>query len=186
MTEHPHFSIDLLNAGLGVIEGSPQEASKLDVIVRRPARGERELIEEAVLDESRGLLGDTWLERGSSAVGGPDSETQLTIMNSRAIALIAGSKDRWPLAGDQLFIDFDLSAENLPTGSRLQIGDAIVEITAPPHLGCAKFKTRFGDDALVFVNSPTGRQLRLRGVNARIVTGGVIRMGDPVAKLVAA
>ena len=104
-------------------------------------------------------------------------------MNSRAIALIAGTPERWALAGDQLFADLDLSIVNLPTGSRLRVGEAVIEITSRPHLGCAKFKARFGEAALDFVNSPSGRELRLRGANARIVTGGLIRIGAPIEKL---
>lgn len=104
-------------------------------------------------------------------------------MNSRAIALIAGTWESWSLAGDQLFVDLDLSVTNLPAGTRLRIGEVTVEITRPPHLGCAKFKARFGAAALAFVNSEIGRALRLRGVNARIVSSGTIRKGDEVRKV---
>jgi hypothetical protein len=180
-----HILADQLFAGLENIKASPKSATIVDVIARRPAVGARELPEMAELHEVFGLIGDTWSKRGSSRTpdGGPHPDMQLTIMNSRAIALIAETKDRWALAGDQLYMDLDLSVTNLPPGSRLKIGEAIVEITAQPHLGCAKFKARFGADAVAFVNSPIGRELRLRGVNARIVAAGRIRVGDRVEKL---
>jgi MOSC domain-containing protein YiiM len=105
---------------------------------------------------------------------------QINIMNARATALVAGSKDRWPLAGDQLYVDLDLSGANLPPGTRLAIGSAVLEVTSQPHTGCAKFVARFGLDAMKFVNSPVGRELNLRGINAKVVTAGTIRVGDDV------
>ena len=184
MNDEKHVPDEILEAGLTLVKESPQTATVLDLIVRRPGVELRESATEAQLDEVNGLVGDTWRQRGSSSTpdGRAHPELQLTIMNSRLIALVAGRKERWPLAGDQLFVDLDLSTANLPTGARLRIGAATVEITAHPHLGCAKFKARFGADAFALVNSPLGRELRLRGVNARIVTGGVIRVGDEVVK----
>ena len=156
------------------------------MISRRPRVEEREVVTSATLDVEAGLVGDNWFGRGSSRA--PDyrahPDMQLTIMNSRAIALMARSRDRWPLAGDQIFADLDLSVANLPAGARLQIGEAVIEITEPPHLGCAKSKARFGADALAFVNSEQGRALRLRGVNAKIVAGGIARVGDRIGKLI--
>jgi hypothetical protein len=186
MTDEQHFPTKTLEAGLETIRASPKLASRIDLIVRRPASGIREFPDEARLDEASGLIGDNWQQSGSSqtADGRAHPDMQLTVMNSRAIALIAGSDERWPLAGDQLFIDLDLSIANLPAGSRLRVGEAVIEITAPPHTGCAKFKMRFGAAALAFVNSPHGRELRLRGANARIVSGGVIRVGGDVVKIV--
>ena len=108
---------------------------------------------------------------------------QLTLMNSRAIALIAGERDRWPLAGDQFFVDISLAEENVPPGTRLTLGAAVVEVTDVPHTGCSKFVSRFGIDAMKFVNSPTGRALGLRGINARVVRAGVVRVGDPIRKI---
>jgi MOSC domain-containing protein YiiM len=130
-------------------------------------------------------VGDCWKDRGSSRThdGSADPGMQLTIMNSRAISLIAQEKDRWQLAGDQLFIDMDLSPENMPDGTQLAIGSAVVAITDLPHLGCKKFASRFGKDAVRFVNSPAGRQLRLRGVNAKVVKPGAIAAGDIVKKI---
>ena len=187
MNDEQHASTEALQAGLSVVQHSPKMFTVLDLIVRRPSVDAREVVDEAQLDEMSGLVGDSWIQRGSgrTADGRSHPEMQLTIMNSRFIALIAGIKERWQLAGDQLFIDLDLSATNLPAGSRLRIGEAIVEITSQPHTGCNKFKTRFGAEAFAFVNSPLGRDLRLRGVNARVVSGGVIRMGDGVAKICA-
>ena len=130
----------------------------------------------------RGIEGDSWDQRGSSrtADGGPNPEAMVTVMNSRAVDLVAGSRDRWPLAGDQLYVDLDLSTENLPTGTRLTIGEVELVVTAEPHTGCAQFKERFGVDALRLTATPDGRFLRLRGINTRVVTGGEIRPGDAV------
>jgi MOSC domain-containing protein YiiM len=128
-------------------------------------------------------VGDTWGRRASTRTGDgtPHADMQINLMNARAIALIAQERSRWPLAGDQLFVDLDLSLANLPAGSRLEIGSAVLEVTAQPHTGCGKFVERFGADAMKFVNSPVGRELCLRGINARVVQPGVIREGDPIA-----
>jgi MOSC domain-containing protein YiiM len=104
-------------------------------------------------------------------------------MNARAAEAIAGDRDRWALAGDQLYVDLDISQANLPPGSRIQIGTAVIEFSEPPHTGCAKFSARYGNDALKFVNSPTGRELRLRGANCRVVVAGTLRAGDAIRKL---
>jgi hypothetical protein len=140
------------------------------------------VVEEAVLDLTDGLVGDCWRTRGSSSTpdGSANPDAQLTLMNARSAALVAGERDRWPLAGDQLYVDLDLSGDALPPGSRLHIGDAVVEVTALPHTGCGKFVRRFGVDAMKFVNSPAGRELNLRGINARVVTSGTIRVGDEI------
>jgi MOSC domain-containing protein YiiM len=174
-----------LEAGLSEIARSPKDSGRLELIVRRPAVGEREVPEEGELDLVEGLVGDTWKGRSSSRMPDrtPHPDMQLTIMNARAIALIAGEHTRWPLAGDQLYVDLDLSAENLAPGTRLAIGTAIVEVTAPPHTGCDKFAARFGAAATKFVNSPTGRAFNLRGINARVVVPGRICQGDSVRKI---
>jgi MOSC domain-containing protein YiiM len=155
------------------------------MIVSRPGVDEREVLQTGELCTERGLVGDSWARRSSPRTddGGPHPDMQLNIMNARATALIAGPEDRWPLAGDQLYIDMDLSEDNVPPGTRLSIGDAIIEVTDQPHLGCQKFKARFGEDALKFVNSEQGKQLHLRGINARVVQAGGIRRGDIVRKL---
>ncbi len=180
-----HLTLAELEAGLEHIRQAPRDQGKLAMIVRRPAVDEREVLTTAELDPAQGLVGDNWRVRGSTrtADGSAHPDMQLNIMNARAIALLAQDEERWPLAGDQLYIDLDLSAENLPPGTQLQIGAAIVEVTAQPHTGCQKFMARFGDDALKFVNSPVGKELHLRGINAKVVQGGVIQAGDTVRKL---
>jgi hypothetical protein len=180
-----HRTNEELEAGLNEIRESPKETGWLRLIVRRPQTEKREVLEEAHLDLAEGLVGDNWKERGSSRT--PDRsanpDMQLTVMNVRVIALLAREKELWPWAGDQLFVDLDLSAENLPAGTQLALGSAVIEVTAPPHTGCRKFEARFGTEALKFVNSPEGKALRLRGLNAKIVRPGTIRVGDAAKKL---
>jgi len=175
-----------LEDGLDVIRQSPRDQGELQLIVRRPRVGEREIVEEGQLDLVDGLVGDSWKYRASSRSAdkkSPHPDLQLTVMNTRAVALIAQDAARWALAGDQLFVDLDLSGEHLPAGTRLGIGMAVIEVTALPHTGCGKFVERFGLDAMRFVNSPVGRALNLRGINARVVQAGTIRRGDIVRKL---
>lgn len=180
-----HLTRAELEAGLDEIRRSPKDEGVLELIVRRPALGGREVLEECELHPLEGLVGDSWKTRGSSRTsdGSSHPDMQLNIMNSRAIALVAQDKNRWQLAGDQLFIDIDLSEENLPAGTRLALGSAVIEVTAQPHNGCKKFVARFGLDAMKFVNSPVGKQLHLRGINARVVQPGVIRVGCVVKKI---
>ena len=174
-----------LEKGLGEIRRSPKDDGVLRLIVRRPKIDEREILETGELDTLVGLVGDTWNIRGSSrtADNSPHPDMQLNIMNSRVAALVAQNKNRWHLAGDQLYIDIDLSDENLPAGTQITIGSAIVEVTAQPHTGCKKFVERFGLDAMKFVNSPVGKQLHLRGINAKVIKSGTIRQGDLVKKV---
>ena len=174
-----------LHAGLDEIRRSPKDEGVLELIVRRPTVGEREVLDEGRLDVAEGLVGDTWSTRGSrrSKDGLAHPDMQLNIMNSRVIALVAQERERWHLAGDQLFMDLDLSLENLPAGTRLALGSAVIEVTPEPHTGCQKFVSRFGVDAMKFVNSPLGRQLNLRGINAKVVTPGIIRVRDVAKKM---
>lgn len=174
-----------LEAGLEEILRAPKDEGVVELIVRRPAVNEREVLETCELDLTEGLVGDSWKMRTSSRTpdGTPHPETQLNIMNVRVIALVAPERERWPLAGDQLYLDMDLSEENLPPGTRLSLGSAIIEVTPLPHTGCQKFVSRFGLDAMKFVNSPTGRRLHLRGINARVVQPGTIRVRDAVKKI---
>ena len=179
-----HRTSDELRAGLSYIEQSPKDGGILRLIVRRPRPEAREVVSEAQLDTSVGLVGDSWSTRRTRRGQGPlpNPDTQINIMNARAIALVAASEDRWPLAGDQLYLDLDLSDDNLPAGTRLEIGSAVIEVTAEPHTGCRKFSERFGVDATKFVNSRDGRRMHLRGVNARVVRSGTIRVGDVATK----
>jgi hypothetical protein len=185
MAEAKHLTMAELEAGLTTIRQSPKEEGVIALIVRRPKVDAREVLEEGELDLVEGLVGDTWKVRGSSRTldGAAHPDMQLNIMNARVVALLAREKDRWPLAGDQLFIDMDVSSENLPPGTRLALGSAVIEVTDQPHTGCKKFEARFGLDALKLVNSPLGRQLRLRGLNAKVTQPGVIRVGDSVKKI---
>jgi MOSC domain-containing protein YiiM len=185
MIEENFSTPEQLEAGLDTIRQSPQDSGRVELIVRRPNAGEREVLEMAELDLAAGLMGDNWLERGSRKIadGSAHPDMQLTLMNSRAIALVARTKDRWPLAGDQLYVDMDLSEDNLPAGSKLRIGTAVIQVTAVPHTGCRFFAARFGPDATQFVNSREGKRLRLRGLNARVLQPGTVRVGDLAIKM---
>lgn len=180
-----HLTTAELEAGLSLIRQAPRDNGVLEMIVRRPAVRAREVIEEGQLDVVEGLVGDNWRQRSSNrtADGSPHPDMQLNVTSSRVAALVAQVRERWHLAGDQLFVDLDLSAANLPPGTRLAIGSAVVEVTSQPHTGCGKFVERFGVDAMTFVNSPLGRELNLRGINARVVKPGTIRVGDRVVKM---
>jgi len=172
-----------LEAGLEHLRAAPRGAGVVELIVRRPAEGEREVVEEAELDREDGLVGDSWKARGRSGGRPASTNAQVTVMNARATALVAGDRERWPLAGDQLYVDFDLSGDHIPPGTRLELGSAVLEVTEEPHTGCKKFSGRFGLEALKFVNSPEGRELNLRGSNTRVVQAGTVRAGDTVQKL---
>lgn len=183
-----HLSLAELEAGLGHVREAPADSGTLELIVRRPAEDQREVLAEGTLDLVTGLVGDNWRTRGSSSTpdGSAHPDAQITVMNARAALLVARDRDRRALAGDQLYADLDISVANLPAGTRLALGSAVIEVAGKPHLGCAKFLARFGRDALRFVNSRTGRALRLRGLNAKIVVPGTIRVGDEIRKVPAA
>ena len=174
-----------LEARLDWIRIAPRDTGTVELIVRRPGVTEREVIETAELDPKLGLVGDSWQLRPSKRTldGSPNFAQQLTLMNMRAITAIAGDPAVWPLAGDQLFVDLDLSDDHLPAGTRVAVGGAVIEISEVPHTGCAKFSARFGSDAQRWVNTEVGRRLRLRGVNARVIAAGIVRRGDTIAKL---
>jgi hypothetical protein len=185
MADVKHLATEELEAGLETIRQSPRDRGVLELIVRRPAVGAREVLTEGELTLQDGLVGDNWATRGSrlTADGSSHPEMQLNVMNVRVIALVAQDRARWQLAGDELLVDLDLSQENLPPGTRLAFGSALIEVTAQPHTGCQKFLQRFGLDAVRFVNSPLGKKLRLRGLNAKVVQPGVIRVGDVIRKV---
>jgi MOSC domain-containing protein YiiM len=167
---------------LDEVRSAPTDDGPLEIIVRRLAENERETLAEARLDTELGLVGDRWADQDARStpifLG-----AQLTVMSTRVLAVIEPDRARWPLAGDQLYVDLDLSIDNLPAGSRLAIGSATIEISETPHTGCAKFSARFGGDATRWINSPIGRSLRMRGLNARIVEAGTVRVGDTVRKV---
>jgi MOSC domain-containing protein YiiM len=181
----PHRGDVELAAALESIRAAPRDVGVIEMIVRRPAIDAREVLEEAVLDPAVGLVGDTWNVRPSSKTPdrSPHPEKQVTLMGSRAVAAVAGAREHWPLAGDQLFVDLDLGLANLPPGTRLGVGTAVLEVSAAPHTGCAKFAARFGSAASRWLNTPEGRALNLRGINAKVVTGGVVRRGDIIKKI---
>jgi len=163
------------------VRAAPSDQGRVELIVRRPAEEVREILDEARLDPGSGLAGDRWAARhGHEPIY---LATELTVINTRVLAAIEPDRVRWPLAGDQLYVDLDLSTENLPIGSRLAVGSAVIEVSETPHTGCAKFSARFGSDALRWINSPIGRAHRMRGLNAWIVEGGTVRPGDTIRKL---
>jgi MOSC domain-containing protein YiiM len=177
---------DELTDHLHTLRAAPRLLGSLELIVRRPAVGARELLDVAELDLDKGLVGDNWLERATShaRASGAHLKAQLTVMSARMIGFLADSELEQAQAGDQLYVDLDIGRDNLPAGTRLAIGEAaVIEVTPKPHNGCAKFRARFGDQALEFVNSPVGQDLRLRGLNAQVVVAGTVRRGDQVARL---
>src|SRR5215510_1361313 len=180
-----HLTTAELEAALDHLRQTPKDDGVLHLIVRRPEVDQREVLDEAELDVTVGLIGDNWKVRGSRKTldGSPHPEMQINIMNSRVTELVAQEQERWPLAGDQLYIDMDLSKENLPAGSRIAVGSAVLEVSPLPHTGCHKFVSRFGMDAMKFVNSPLGKDLCLRGINAKVVQGGTVQVGHIVKKI---
>lgn len=178
-----HLTQAEVDAGIGHVRAAPRDAGVVELIVRRPAVDQREVVVEAELDLEQGLVGDNWASRGRSGGRPANTDAQITVMGARAIDLVAGSRDRWPLAGDQLFVDLDLSRGNLPPGTRLAIGTAVIEVTGVPHTGCKKFAARFGLEALKAFDTDEGLALNLRGLNTRVVEPGTVRVGDTVRKL---
>jgi hypothetical protein len=181
---------DELTARMDHLRSAPAEVGTLDLVVRRPAQGKREVLLEGVLDEDGGLVGDNWLSRATSraVAEGRHLKAQVTVMSFRMIALLADTDEERALAGDQLYVDLDISYANLPAGTRIALGDpdnggAVIEVSDKPHTGCAKFVRHFGEDAVGFINCDLGRQLRLRGLNARVVSGGTVRPGDRARKV---
>ena len=180
-----HKGQEELEQGLAQIKAAPCDVGTVEMIVRRPQTDAREVLDEGQLDTRVGLVGDNWFGRGGgrTADGQAHPDMQLNLMGSRVIELVAGEREYWSLAGDQFFVDLNLSKDNLPAGTRLEIGEAVIEVTAEPHLGCKKFTERFGIEAMKFVNSGLGKSLCLRGINAKVVRPGRVRQADKVARL---
>ena len=180
-----HLTTEELEAALDHLRQTPKDEGVVELIVRRPEVDQREVLDEAELDMGVGLVGDNWKVRGSKRTpdGSAHPEMQINIMNSRVTALVAQDKERWALAGDQLYIDLDLSKENLPAGSRIAVGSAVLEVSELPHTGCQKFVARFGVEAMQFVNSELGKQLCLRGINAKVVQSGTVKVGQTAKKI---
>lgn len=180
-----HLTTEEIEAGMAHVLASPRDHGRLEMIVIRPAGNERAVLEEAVCTIDGGVEGDYWAKRSSChrEYGRPNLDQQITLMNARYLDLIAGSRDRWPLAGDQLIVDLYLGQDHLTAGDRLRIGEVVLEVTPCPHNGCGKFRDRFGRDAVRFANSPRGKELRLRGIYVRVVEEGVVRVGDIVTRL---
>ncbi|MFT5091056.1 MAG: MOSC domain-containing protein YiiM [Candidatus Latescibacterota bacterium] len=181
MTTISHLTTAELEAGLDEIRQSPSDNGTLEMLIRRAQIGAREQLEEGEIDLVEGLVGDNWKTRYGDRPANPDA--QITITNARAIQHISQDKDRWALAGDQLYADFDLSEANVPAGTQLSLGSAILEVTAEPHNGCKKFVERFGMDAMTFVNSEVGKELHLRGINCKVIQAGTISVGDSITKI---
>lgn len=170
-----------LAAALDEVRAAPRDAGIIELIVRRPVVLEREVIDVGELDRVVGLVGDNWSTKPSKKLGYPNPNAQITVMNIRALRALC-DRPEWPLAGDNLCVDLDLSVVSTPAGTQLLIGEALLEVTADPHTGCAKFTERFGSEATKWVNSPLGRELNLRGINAKIIRGGVVKRGDSMRK----
>jgi hypothetical protein len=180
-----HVTMQELEAAMDHLRQAPKDNGVVQLIVSRPGVDRRAVLDEAEFDPVKGLIGDNWFVRGSGKTpdGSAHPEMQINIMNSRVTALVAQEKERWPLAGDQLYIDMDLGRENLPPGSHLAIGSVVLEVSPLPHTGCRKFVARFGVEAMEFVNSPVGKQLCLRGINAKIIQGGIVKVGQTAKKI---
>lgn len=179
------FTLEQLKTQLNHIQASPNDTGSVLLIVRRPTTEEREIIAQGRLIPSVGLEGDNWRERGSTSMpdGSANPEAEITLMNARVIQALTQDETRWALAGDQFFVDFDLSEENIPAGSQLAMGSAILEVSPLPHNGCKKFSERFGVDALKFISMAENKPLRMRGINAKIIQAGDVKQGDLIRKV---
>jgi len=179
-----HLTTEQLHAGLPHILDAPATDGTLEMVLRRPATDEREVLDVAELSVTEGVVGDNWSTRGSTKTESRAAHPlmQLNLMNCRVTELVSGDRSRWKDAGDQLYVDLDLSTANLPAGTQLTIGTATIEVTEVPHNGCAKFTRRFGLDAHRFVNAKETRHHNLRGINAKVIKSGQVRPGDKITK----
>lgn len=177
-----HRTMADLKAALPHILAAPKDGGDLRMIVVRPASGQRETPATARLTGAGGVEGDHW-SKGcwrTTEAGDPHPDVQICMMSSRTIEAIAGDPENWAPAGDNLFLDLDLTPDNLATGDRLEIGTTLLEITAEPHHGCQSFIDRYGRDACLFVNLGDGKRYALRGRYARVLRDGDITVGDTV------
>ncbi len=173
---------DQLDSAIDHIARAPSSVGRVELVVARPSTGERIVLDDAKLEPGVGLVGDNYVERGSSKPGGGPADPlgELNLMSARALEAVAGpDRSNWPPAGDQLIVDFDLAEANCPAGTRLTVGGALIEVTTKPHNGCAKFADRYGIDAARWINSR--KDLRLRGICAVVVESGTVRPGDSIS-----
>lgn len=182
MTTPAFKTMDQLISAIAQVKQAPRDQGTVELLVCRPEQGQRKVLQQAELDTDQGLLGDNWFARGHKK-GPANTDMQINIMNVRVIAALSDDKTRWPLAGDQLYVDFDISKQNLPAGSHIQVGSAVLEVTHEPHLGCQKFSERFGKNAVMWVNSDEGKALNLRGINAKVIKSGEVSTGGSIYKL---
>jgi MOSC domain-containing protein YiiM len=180
------LTTDQITCGLADVVASPNDQGKLELIVIRPAVGKREFRPQVYLSTEGGVEGDRWLNSRWLVLpdGRPDPRVQISLMNARILRLISGAaEDQMCLAGDNLIVDFNLSADNLSPGQRLSIGEAVIEITDVAHNGCGKFLSRYGKDAVKFINSAKGKRLHLRGLFAQVIRSGMVGVGDRIYKV---
>ena len=174
-----------LEAGMGRVLDAPKDQGPVWLVVRRPGRGEREILSEGQLDTEQGLIGDDWVKRPGMHRETPSPHAQVTVMNARAAELVSGDPEpaTWAQSGDQLYIDLDISEANMPAGTRIEIGQAVLEVQAEPHTGCVQFRSWWGPDALRHFSTTEGLSLRMRGANTRVVRSGRVRPGDTARKV---
>jgi hypothetical protein len=171
-----HLASDELERGYAQLS-PPKDSGELALICARGEDGQRSELQRAALSVRGGLPGDAWFRDCPEKV-----DAQLTVMRVDVARLFANGQSI-TLAGDNLFVDLDLSKANLPCGSRLRIGGALLEVTPEPHNGCLKFRQRFGADALRFTAEPNRHDQHLRGIYLKTVEAGEVAVGDTIEVL---